>query len=296
MSMVTVDRTPPPFFRQGPSPLAKLLVLGALSVLLMVVDARLQWATPVRSALSAVLSPLQWLAMQPARAVQWGGQYVGDVHAARQEAAEARAELTRQARRAALVEHLAQENRELRTLLGMRERLPPEARSAEVLFETADLYSRKVVIDQGQLQGIEAGAPVIDGYGVLGQVTRVYPSVSEVTLLIDPQQVIPVINTRTGQRNLAYGAPLQGGGHLELKFVLANTDTEPGDILTTSGVDGVYPPGLPVAKVLQVDRHGPGGFARIECEPMARMNNTLHVLVVTPQARTDSELQGAARP
>lgn len=293
MPLGTVDRTPPPLFRQGPSALSKLMVLSALSILLMVVDLRLHWSAPLRSGLSTVLYPLQWLALQPIRLAEWSGHYLGDLERAQQEAAQARAELTRQAQRAALVEHLSQENRELRVLLDMRERLPSGAKSIEVLYETADPYSRQLVVNRGSSNGIQAGSPVIDGYGVLGQVTRVYPWTAEVTLLIDRHQAISVINTRTGQRSLAYGAPSVGADLLELRFVLAATDIEPGDILTTSGVDGVYPAGLPVAKVKTVVRSGPNGFAQVLCEPMARMRNAMHALVLSPQSVQPTDRQEA---
>jgi rod shape-determining protein MreC len=293
MPLGTVDRTPPPFFKQGPSALSKLLVLSALAVLLMVVDARRQWAAPLRTSIAVVLYPVQWLALQPGHAVAWTGQYLGSLTRAQAEAAEARSELVRQAQRAGLVEHLAQENRELRTLLGMRERLTGHARGAEILYETPDPYSRKVVIDQGQSHGIRPGSPVMDGYGVMGQVTRVYPATAEVTLLTDRHQAIPVINTRTGQRSLAYGVSGSAEGRLELRFESVNTEAEPGDILTTSGVDGIYPPGLPVARVLTVSAIDGSGFSRIECAPLARMHNTLHVLVIDPV--TDGRRPGLER-
>lgn len=283
MPLGTVHSSPPPFFRQGPSALSKLMVLSALAVLLMVVDVRLHWAAPLRSAMATALYPLQWLATQPFRLTGAVGDYVGSLAAARQDAAEARAELTRQAQRAALVEHLSQENRELRSLLGMQARLPHGAQGASVLFEAADAYSRKLVLDRGQLQHIAEGSAVMDGYGVLGQVTRVYPATAEVTLLIDRHQTIPVLNTRTGLRSLAVGEPNAGGGQMHLRFVAANTDTQPGDILTTSGVDGVYPAGLPVARVVSVSHQGEAGFARIVCEPMAHLRSAMHVLVVAPQ-------------
>jgi len=290
MPLGTLDRTPPPFFKAGPSALSKLLVLSALAVLLMVVDARRHWAQPMRSALAAAIYPVQWLALQPWHAVEWTGQYLGSLTAARQDAAAARAELVRQAQRAAIVEHLAQENRELRTLLAMRERLPAGARSAEILYELPDPYRRRVVIDVGQRDGLREGAPVMDGYGVLGQVTQLYPSTAEVTLLTDRQQAVPVINTRTGQRSLAFGT--SRGDQLELRFESAHTEAQVGDILTTSGVDGLYPPGLPVARIAAVSPVDGSGFARIECSPMARTQHTLHVLVVNPQdhdMRTGSE-------
>ena len=123
MPKATVDRRPPPLFRQGLTPLSKLLLLSALSVLLMVVDTRLQLGAPLRAAVATALTPLQWLALAPIRALQAGSGYLGSLQAAQQEASAARTELTRQVQRAAQVEHLGQENRELRALLGMRERL-----------------------------------------------------------------------------------------------------------------------------------------------------------------------------
>lgn len=282
MPLGTIDRTPPPFFKQGPSALSKLLVLSGLAVLLMVVDARRQWAEPIRQVAATALLPLQWMAVQPIHAARWSTQYLGSVHSAQQEAAEARAELVRQAQRAAIVEHLSQENRELRALLGMQERLPTRAQGAQILYELPDPFSSKVVLGVGSQDGIVEGSAVMDGYGVMGQVTRVYLNTAEVTLLIDRQQAIPVINTRTGQRSLAFGLSDADKGLLELRFESPSTETQVGDVLTTSGIDGVYPPGLPVATVTEVSPVGVAGFARIEAAPMARMKQTVHVLVVAP--------------
>lgn len=292
MPLGTIDRTPPPFFRQGASPLSKLLVLSALSVLLMVLDVRLRVAQPLRAVVATALYPVQVAVLQPMRAAQWVGQYFSSLAAAQDEAARARAELTRQAQRATLVEHLSQENHELRQLLGMQSRLPAPAQGAEVLYELADPYARKLMLNRGHYHGITEGAAVMDGYGVLGQITRVYPLTAEVTLLIDRNQTTPVLNTRTGLRSLAQGLPQSNGGQIELRFVQAHADTQAGDILTTSGVDGVYPPGLPVAKVLSVTNQGNAGFAQVLCQPLARPSHAMHVLVVTPQSQaTVSEPQ-----
>lgn len=280
MPKATVDRRPPPLFRQGLTPLSKLLLLSALSVLLMVVDTRLQLGAPLRGAVATALTPLQWLALAPIRALQAGSGYFDSLQAAQQEAVIARTELTRQVQRAAQVEHLGHENRELRALLGMRERLPVRTQGAEALYDSADPYTRKLVIDRGEAQGVKPGAPVMDGYGVLGQITRVYPLVSEVTLLTDRDQAIPVLNTRTGHRSVAYGQPRQG--LLELRFISASADLEVGDLLTTSGVDGIYPPGLPVAHIHSITHQGDGGFARVLCKPMAHPEHSLQLLVLEP--------------
>lgn len=282
MPLGTLDRTPPPFFKQGPSALSKLLVFSALALFLMVADVRFQVTGPLRSAMATAIYPLQWLVMQPVQAVSTVGGYLTSLHESQRTEREALERLARQAERSLQVEQLEKENRLLRELLTMRERSQSQATGAQVLYDTADPYSRKVVIDRGQTHGVVAGSPVIDESGVLGQVTRVYPLVSEVTLLIDRDQAIPVVNARTGVRSVAFGQPSASGDGLELRYTLASTDIEEGDLLTTSGVDGVYPPGLPVARVLKVERRAQSAFNRVECEPLARVQGALHVLVLSP--------------
>lgn len=282
MPLGTLDRTPPPFFKQGPSALSKLVVFSALALFLMVADVRFKLTVPVRSAMATVLYPVQWLVLQPVQAVGQAGSYFTSLHQAQRSEGEALQRLATQAGQSLQLEQLNLENQRLRELLAMRARITTPATGAQVLYDAADPFSRKVVIDRGQTHGIEPGSPVIDESGVLGQVTRVYPLVSEVTLLVDRDQAIPVLNTRTGVRNVAYGQPSTHGDGLELRYTLANADIVEGDLLTTSGVDGVYPPGLPVARVTLVERRAESSFTRIGCEPLARVQGALHVLVLAP--------------
>ncbi|MDQ7745978.1 rod shape-determining protein MreC [Hydrogenophaga pseudoflava] len=282
MPLGTLDRTPPPFFKQGPSALSKLMVFSAIALFLMVADTRFQITAPLRAALATALYPVQWLVMQPVDAARQAGGYFTSLHTAEQEAANARMRLATQAERALQVEQLMLENQRLRELLVMRERITTPATGAQVLYDAADPYSRKVIIDRGQTHGVVPGSPVIDDSGVLGQVTRVYPLVSEVTMLIDRDQAIPVLNTRTGVRSVVYGQPGEDGDGLELRYTLANADLSEGDLLTTSGVDGVYPAGLPVGRITKVERRAESSFTRVNCAPVARMQGALHVLVLTP--------------
>ncbi len=282
MPLGTLDRTPPPFFKQGPSALSKLFFFSALALFLMVADARLKLSQPLRAATATALYPLQWLVMQPVHLAQNASAYFGTVKSAQQTESDARQKLALQALRSNQVEHLTLENNRLRNLLGLRDQLRVRSQAAEVLYDAADPYTRKVIVDQGMAQGVEAGSPVVDEAGVVGQVTRVYPLVSEVTLVIDRDQAIPVLNTRTGARSVAFGDPTTQGGSLELRFMPANADVITGDILTTSGVDGVYPPGLPVARVAKVERRADSAFARIHCTPMALASGTKHVMILKP--------------
>ena len=281
MPLGTLDRSPPPFFKQGPSALSKLMVCSALALFLMVADARFRITQPVRAAVATVLFPVQWLAMRPLLVVRTVQDYFTSLNTALTNEEQARRKLILQSQKANEVEQLANENVQLRKLLGLRERLNTPSVTAEVLYDAADPYSRKVVIDKGLAQGVEAGSPVIDESGVLGQVTRVHPLISEVTLVTDADQAIPVLNTRTGNRGIAYGdAGRYGSGGLELRYMAANADVQPGDLLTTSGVDGVYPPGIPVAKIAKVERRPDSAFARIVCYPQAKVDGARHVMVL----------------
>jgi len=282
MPLETLDRSPPPLFSQGPSAFTRLLFFGALALLLMAADARLQMVQPLRAAVAGALYPAQWLALQPVQAVQEGMSYLTDLKTARKTEEAARRELAAQSRRAAQGDLLLLENERLRRLLDLRQRLPVTASAAQVLYDATDPFSRRVVIDKGQINNIEPGSPVMDEAGVLGQITRVYPFVSEVTLLVDRDQVIPVINARTGQRGVAYGGAAPYANLLELRYLPISEDVREGDALLTSGIDGVYPPGLPVAMVSAIQKGGDSSFARVQCAPLAQMQGVTYVMVLRP--------------
>jgi rod shape-determining protein MreC len=248
----------------------------------MVADSRFKVMQPLRVALATVLYPAQWLALRPVLLYQSTSQYFSsltDVQAA-QEATNKKHNL--QSQRANQVEQLSLENTRLRKLLDLRERLQSAGMAAQVIYDAADPYSRKVVIDKGMADHVGLGSPVLDESGVLGQVTRVYPLVSEVTLITDRDHAIPVLNTRTGARGVAYGDASLHADAMELRFMAANADVTAGDLLTTSGVDGVYPPGLPVARVEKVERRVDAVFARIYCVPLALVSGAAHVVVLDP--------------
>ena len=290
MPLGTLERAPPPFFKQGASAFSKLLLFSAMALFLMVADSRFHVTQPLRAVLATALYPVQWMAMQPVQVVRAMGDYFISLEAAKTESQEASTKLLSQALRATQVEQLTLENKRLRTLLDLREQLKVEGMAAEVLYDAADPYTRKVIISKGMTSGVALGSPVIDESGVLGQVTLVHPLVSEVTLIIDRDLAIPVLNVRTGVRSLAFG-DAGGGGGLELRFMGSNTDVLQGDLLTTSGVDGVYPPGLPVARIDRIERRAETAFARIHCIPLALVSGVRHVVVLTPQSA-----QIAARP
>ena len=281
MPLGTIDRTPPPFFRQGPSSLTKLALFSALAVFLMAADSRWRLTQPLRAAVVTGLLPVQGAVQVPVDLMHNGLNYLQGIKAAQGAENAARVQLARQAERASRVDVLAAENARLRDLLGLQPALQVKSMAAEMLYEAADPYSRKIFINRGARQGVVAGSPVVNEAGVLGQVTEVYPLSALVTLLVDRDAAIPVLNTRNQQRGAAFGGA-EGGSAMELRFMAGNADVQVGDMMTTSGVDGVYPAGLPVAKVTRVDRRADAGFARIVLTPAAGTGPVRHLLVLEP--------------
>ncbi len=284
MPFGTLDRTPPPFFKQGIPALTKLVFFSALALFLMVADTRFRVTEPLRAVMATVLGPVERVLLAPVRGWDAVQAYFSGVSQAREGETEALQRLAVQAERAARVEQQLQENARLRELLGLRAQITVRSHAAEVLYEAADPYTRKIVIDRGATHGIKPASPVLDAEGVLGQVTRVYPLASEVTLLTDKDAAIPVLNTRTQARAAAYGDPntLAAGAGMELRFLPNNADVQPGDLLHTSGVDGIYPPGLAVATVASVDRRSGQTFAKVVLAPAAARDGIRHVLVLEP--------------
>ncbi len=280
MSLGILDRTPPPFFRQGPSALTRLVFFAALSIFLMVADTRFKLTERPRLAIAMALQPVQRVLRVPVDVWLMGRTYWGGLHQAVQAESTARQTLAEQALRVAAVEPLTLENRQLRELLNLRAGVKVRSVPCEVLYDAPDPFSRKVIIDRGTEHGIVLASPVINELGVLGQVTRVYLHTAEVTLLTDKEAAIPVLNTRTQARSAAFGN--SAGAGMELRFMAGNADVRVDDALSTSGVDGVYPPGLPVAKVVTIDRHVEAGFARITLAPLAQPDHVRYVLVLEP--------------
>ena len=280
--MSVVGHAPPPFFKRGPAPLVRLAFFVTLSLVLLVADLRfhtLEWA---RLAVATAAWPLQRLTGMPIDAAGDFGAYLSRQTSLLRENEELRRRQLGTANLLLCQEHLEQENKRMRALLDMRTRQPVEGRIADILYAARDPFSRRVVIDKGSQHGIAAGQAVVDDIGVIGQVTRVFPLTSEVLLLTDKDQAIPVAVQRNGLRAVLAGA---GSGTMELRFLAANAEVQVGDILVTSGLDGVYLPGLPVARVARIDRDSSHSFARITCVPLAGVER--HGLALVLGSRTE---------
>ena len=163
-----------------------------------------------------------------------------------------------------------------------------------VVYHGRDPYSHKLFIDRGAAQGVRPGSPVTDESGVIGQVVRVHPLLSEVALLTDRDQAIPVQVMRNGLRAIAFGGG--ASGMLELRGMAANADIQGNDRLVTSGIDGTYPAGLPVATVTRIERDAENAYARVLCRPAAGIDRGRFVLVLsdeTARPPRPEELQAA---
>ena len=273
-----MEYSPPPLFKQGPSALARLIFFVVLSLALLISDARFKTLDVVRGVLGAGLYPLQRAALVPRDFFMGAADLAVTSSTLRTENTQLHArnlQLSQQANQAA---SLAAENAHLRALLQLSQRIGAQTTPVDIQYNTRDPFTQKVVIGGGSQQGIQNGSPVLSEDGVIGQVTRVFPMQSEVTLVTDKDQAVPVEVVRTGLRSVIYGTAK--GDLLDLRFVPISADVQAGDELVTSGLDGVYPQGLPVAKVLRVDKQADTAFARVVCLPLAAVRGARQVLVL----------------
>jgi rod shape-determining protein MreC len=273
-----MEATPPPFFKRGPSPAFRLGVFALLSVAVMILDARFRYLEPARIAISVALYPLQQVAAAPVALVGRVAGYFSDQHELRSANEQLRTDSLARSNLLNAMEAVKRENTELRALLQAKGRIEPTALMAEILYGARDPFSRKFVIDKGLKDEVRAGGAVVDAAGVIGQVTRVYPFLAEVTQITDKNHAVPVQNLRSGLRAIVFGNGREGT--LDLRFMPVNADIQVGDTLVTSGIDGVYPPGLPVARVTDIERNAAMAFARITCAPLSGVDQRDYVLVL----------------
>jgi rod shape-determining protein MreC len=268
----------PPFFERGPSPLARFTFFALLSIVFLFADARLGYLEHIREAVSVALYPLERAALAPGAALVRLATFFSTQSKLMEENEALRVKMLELASKAARVETLTAEARQLRKLVAASDRSDLNLQLAEIVYAKRDPFVRKVVVDRGSQHDVRPGQAVIDESGLVGQVTRVLPLASEVTLITDKNQAVPVQNLRNGARSVVFG--IGRDDVLELRFMPVNTDIQVGDTLVTSGIDGLYPAGFPVATVAAVDRSATNAFARIECTPSAGVNRGSLVLLV----------------
>jgi rod shape-determining protein MreC len=255
-----------------------MTVFACISIALLLVDSHMRTLATVRQAAGTVLYPLQMAALMPRDAIFGVGDYFSTLSSLEKQVRELKRQQIASAQALQQAQLQTVENQQLRRLMDARQQLPVKSKLAEILYDARDVNSRKIILDRGSQHEVVLGLPVIDNQGVVGQVTRVFPYTSEVTLLTDKEQAIPVQLLRNGLRSVAYGRGKSGA--LELRFTAPNADIQVGDIVVTSGLDGVYPAGLAVARVTQVENSAGGSFGGVVCQPLAGISHNTQLLIL----------------
>lgn len=281
-----------PMFVREMGLLPRLIIYALLSLFLMAADARYNGLDKLRHAAATVFHPLQ-------TGLAWPFEYLGKagrffvVHADLLAEMQRKQVESRQLRTSLQgLKALESENARLRALLALPPRAGVAPLTVGVTASVADPFSRRLIVNRGSLQGVVAGRPVVDSIGLVGQVTRVFPASSEVTLLTSREQSAPVQNQRNGLRLIVTG--VGSDSLLEVRYLDMHADLKPDDLLVTSGLDGVYPAGIPVARVLRIDppRHTP--FAYAVCQPIAGIGQNRHLVIL--QATTTAPTQPLEQP
>ncbi|HDP89955.1 MAG TPA: rod shape-determining protein MreC [Thioalkalivibrio sp.] len=274
-------------FDLGPSLTAKLVVFLVLSLSLMTLDHRFGHLDRIREVLEVAVSPIQYVVNLPFAASDWAS----DSFAARTTLQEENERLHREQlllrERLQRFEGVQQENARLRELLEASQRLEQRVMVAELLSVDLDPYKQEILLNKGSRDGVRVGQPMIDAEGVMGQVVRVNPLHATAILVSDPSHALPVQVIRNGLRTLAVGTG--SPERLELRHIPNSADIRVGDIVTTSGLGGRFPPDYPVAEVTEVERLTGEPFARVEARPLARIDRSREVLLVWTGTMPEAE-------
>lgn len=276
--MPSLPADTPDFFHRGPSPAARLVFFALLSIALLFLDTRFRYLEQVRQGVAVALYPVQRAMALPGQALASVSEHFASKRELAEENAALKARLTEVGAAAQGIATTRAENERLKALLDIRTRFGGAALAVQVLYTGRDAFTQKLVVDKGREAGVAPGSAVVDADGVVGQVTRVFPYMAEVTLVTDKDHVIPVKIERGGARAVMAGS---GAGRApELRFMPPTADVRVGDLLVTSGLDGTYPPGLAVAKVAAVERDTGQIFARIALTPVAGVDRSEQLLVL----------------
>jgi rod shape-determining protein MreC len=276
-----------PIFSKGPALGIRLLILAALSVGVMVTDARFDYLKPVRSELALVLSPLYQVAGFPVRA--W--EVVSDQFSSRTELMaeneRLKAEQLLLQRRLQKLAALTEQNVRLRELLNSAALVDDKVLVGELIGVDPNPYTHRIIIDKGAKDGVFVGQPVLDASGLMGQVVEVMPYSARVLLLTDVTHSIPVQVNRNGLRAIAAGTG--NPERLELRYVADTADIKEGDLLVSSGLGQRFPAGYPVATVSKVIHDSGQPFAVVRAIPTAKLNRSRYMLLVFSDTRTPEQ-------
>ncbi len=271
------------FFNRGPSAVARLIFFALLSLLLLFVDVRYKHLESLRNVLALPIQSLQRLAVnlttEPGILWDQFSNYIDTQGNLASENMQLRQQNTVYATQLLELQVLQAENAQLRKLFEVAQQADFPMQMAEIVYLERDIFKRKVYVDKGSQKNVVAGQVVMDETGLVGQVTRVYPWLSEVTLITDKDHAVPIQLLRTGLRAVVFGSG--NISNLSLRYMPISSDIQVGDVLVTSGIDGTYPANLPVAKVVQIERDPAYPFARILCTPLAGVDQQRQLMIIS---------------
>ncbi|MGA9667345.1 MAG: rod shape-determining protein MreC [Gallionella sp.] len=270
------------FFNRGPSPAVRLVFFAVLSLLLLFIDARYRYLESTRSALSVLISPIQRLATVPGALWEQAGDFFitqSTQHSLMAENSELRQQHQSDAAQLLQLQALQSENQQLRKLADLPIRNEFTTQIAQIIYAERDVFKRKVLVNKGADADVQLGQVVMDDTGIVGQITRVYPWLSEVTLITEKDHAVPVQVVRNGLRTILFGTG--DTSQLSLRYMPVSADIQNDDVLVTSGIDGTYPPGIPVARVIKIERDPAYPFARVTCLPAAGVDKHRHLLILS---------------
>ena len=273
------------FFTRGPSPLARLTFFSLIAIAIMIADHRFQALAFVRLGVSVVLTPIEQTLMLPGKLMQRTGMYFSDQDRLVAENTALKAQVIELAAGHQQAQLIRAERKYFESLNDAGKRFGDRGMVAEIVRDARNPFVRKVIIDKGSSHGLRPGLAVIDGTGVVGQLTAVGILTSEVTLTTEKDQSVPVMGLRSGLRAIAVGSGRDGT--IDIPFIPVGGDIQAGDALVTSGIDGTYPAGLSVAVVTSVDRNPAFQFARISAKPVSGTDQQRFVKVLTHEELKD---------
>ena len=268
----------------------RFLLISIVSASLMLLDHREEHLARIRQALSLVVYPIQVGVDLPFAGWRLASRALTDQSALLEENAQLRSERLAVDVRLQRLAALEAENDRLRAMLDSSARVSDRVLGVEILAVDLDPYRQRFTINRGLNDGVYIGQALLDAEGVVGQIVRVELMTSEVVLISDADHALPVAINRNGLRTIVVGTG--DSSRLRLPYLTNNADIEPGDLLLSSGLGGIFPSGYPVGRVLEVHRRPGQSFAEVIAEPAAQLDRDREVLLVWT-ADDASEVRGA---
>ena len=275
-------------FNKGPSLLSKLLLLTLVSIVLMGVDFRFHYLKNIRQTTNVFTKPFHAVLNLPSDLYDFTTQYFYNQSQLIQENETLKLDMDRLKADLQRLDFIDQENNQLKNLLEVKNLKKFKTEGVSIIYSRFDPFNQKIIIDGGQNKKFQAGQPIIDSLGLVGQISNVFPETSEVTLLIDKRMSVPIQIQRNGLRAIT-----NGDGQSEMILIShlpSSVDVIQGDIVRTSGIDTIYPEGLAVAEVLEINHDPKLPFAKIICKPIASIRNHNHLLVVMPTTNLNNPM------